>query len=89
MNAFEAAEKNGRAADLQEKLEDLFNSQNKNSGNGSHLFLRPSCALRLPFDLTSCSHRPMAGSPHYLHNGRGPAGPWLQGRSEAHNSVIY
>jgi ubiquinone/menaquinone biosynthesis C-methylase UbiE len=29
MNAFEAAEKNGRAADLQEELEDLFNSQNK------------------------------------------------------------
>jgi len=29
MNAFEAAEKNGRAAELQEELEDLFNSQNK------------------------------------------------------------
>lgn len=29
MNAFEAAEKNGRAADLQEELEALFNSQNK------------------------------------------------------------
>lgn len=29
MNAFEAAEKNGRAADLQRELEDLFNSQNK------------------------------------------------------------
>jgi hypothetical protein len=29
MNAFEAAEKNGRAADLQKELEDLFNSQNK------------------------------------------------------------
>lgn len=29
MNAFEAAEKNGRAADLQQELEDLFNSQNK------------------------------------------------------------
>jgi ubiquinone/menaquinone biosynthesis C-methylase UbiE len=29
MNAFEAAEKNGRAGDLQEELEDLFNSQNK------------------------------------------------------------
>ena len=31
MNAFEAAEKNGRAADLQKELEDLFNSQNKSS----------------------------------------------------------
>jgi SAM-dependent methyltransferase len=29
MNAFEAAEKNGRAADLQKELETLFNSQNK------------------------------------------------------------
>ena len=29
MNAFEAAEKNGRAADLQKELEELFSSQNK------------------------------------------------------------
>jgi SAM-dependent methyltransferase len=29
MNAFEAAEKNGRAADLQNELEDLFASQNR------------------------------------------------------------
>jgi len=29
MNAFEAAEKNGRAVDLQKELEGLFNSQNK------------------------------------------------------------
>jgi hypothetical protein len=29
MNAFEAAEKNGRAGDLQKELEALFNSQNK------------------------------------------------------------
>ena len=28
MNAFEAAEKNGRAADLQHELEDLFNRHN-------------------------------------------------------------
>jgi ubiquinone/menaquinone biosynthesis C-methylase UbiE len=31
MNAFEAAEKNGRAADLQKELENLFNAQNKSS----------------------------------------------------------
>jgi ubiquinone/menaquinone biosynthesis C-methylase UbiE len=31
MNAFEAAEKDGRAADLQRELEELFNSQNKSS----------------------------------------------------------
>jgi hypothetical protein len=29
MNAFEAAEKNGKAGDLQKELEALFNSQNK------------------------------------------------------------
>jgi ubiquinone/menaquinone biosynthesis C-methylase UbiE len=29
MNAFEAAEKNGKASELQKELEDLFNSQNK------------------------------------------------------------
>jgi SAM-dependent methyltransferase len=29
MNAFEAAERNGRAGDLQQELEDLFNSQNR------------------------------------------------------------
>jgi hypothetical protein len=28
MNAFDAAEKNGRAADLQRELEELFTSQN-------------------------------------------------------------
>jgi ubiquinone/menaquinone biosynthesis C-methylase UbiE len=31
MNAFEAAEKNGRAADLQKELETLFNAQNNSS----------------------------------------------------------
>lgn len=35
MNAFEAAEKNGKAEDLQRELEDLFNSQNKSNDNGS------------------------------------------------------
>jgi len=33
MNAFEAAEKNGKAADLQGELEELFNSQNKSGSN--------------------------------------------------------
>jgi hypothetical protein len=32
MNAFDAAEKNGRAADLQKELEALFNSHNKSAG---------------------------------------------------------
>ena len=31
MNAFEAAEKNGKGEELQEKLEELFNSQNKST----------------------------------------------------------
>jgi len=31
MNAFEAAEKNGKAADLQRELEELFNSQNQSA----------------------------------------------------------
>lgn len=33
MNAFEAAEKNGKAVELQEKLEELFNSQNEGEPN--------------------------------------------------------
>ncbi|MEO6001035.1 MAG: class I SAM-dependent methyltransferase [Chitinophagaceae bacterium] len=35
MNAFEAAEKNGKATKLQEELEVLFNSQNKRSDNNT------------------------------------------------------
>ncbi len=31
MNAFEAAEKNGKASDLQQELETLFNNQNKST----------------------------------------------------------
>jgi hypothetical protein len=33
MNAFEAAEKNGRANHLQQELEELFTRQNKSSRN--------------------------------------------------------
>ena len=33
MNAFEAAEKNGKATELQQELENLFNSQNKSGSN--------------------------------------------------------
>ena len=35
MNAFEAAEKNGRAADLLRELENLFNSQNKSASKNT------------------------------------------------------
>jgi ubiquinone/menaquinone biosynthesis C-methylase UbiE len=47
MNAFEAAEKNGRAAELQKQLEDLFNSQNKSKDATSipATFLRVTVAL--------------------------------------------
>jgi len=49
MNAFEAAEKNGRAADLQQELGDLFNSQNKsprkNATSIPATFLRVTVAL--------------------------------------------
>ena len=46
MNAFDAAEKNGRASDLQKELEDLFNSQNK-SPNESRTSI-PATFLRVP-----------------------------------------
>jgi hypothetical protein len=47
MNAFEAAEKNGRAAELQKELEDLFNSQNKSKDATSipATFLRVTVAV--------------------------------------------
>jgi ubiquinone/menaquinone biosynthesis C-methylase UbiE len=47
MNAFEAAEKNGRAAKLQKELEQLFNSQNKGQDATSipATFLRVTVAL--------------------------------------------
>jgi hypothetical protein len=38
MNAFEAAEKNGKGADLRDELEALFNSQNK-SRNSNATFI--------------------------------------------------
>ncbi len=47
MNAFEAAEKKGRAAELQKELEELFNSQNK-SQDGTSIpatFLRVTVAV--------------------------------------------
>jgi hypothetical protein len=49
MNAFEAAEKSGRADNLQKELEALFNSQNKSpSKNAPSIpatFLRVTVAL--------------------------------------------
>jgi hypothetical protein len=35
MNAFEAAEKNGKALDLQHELEELFTSQNQSKDNST------------------------------------------------------
>jgi hypothetical protein len=49
MSAFEAAEKNGRAAELQKELEELFNSQNKSPSKNATsipaIFLRVTVAL--------------------------------------------
>jgi ubiquinone/menaquinone biosynthesis C-methylase UbiE len=45
MNAFEAAEKNGRASDLQRELETLFESQNKSSSKDTTLI--PATYLRV------------------------------------------
>src|SRR5712664_2857937 len=47
MNAFEAAEKQGRAAELQKQLEELFNSQNKSQQATSipATFLRVTVAI--------------------------------------------
>ena len=47
MNAFEAAEKNGRGADLQKELEELFNRHNKGTGRTSipATFLRVTVAV--------------------------------------------
>jgi SAM-dependent methyltransferase len=45
MNAFEAAEKNGRAADLQKELEVLFDSQNKSGSK--HATSIPATFLRV------------------------------------------
>jgi len=43
MNAFEAAEKNGRAGELQKELEALFNSQNKSKDAGLPIEPIASC----------------------------------------------
>ena len=48
MNAFEAAEKKGRVAELQKELEVLFNSRNTTSGHGTSIpatFLRVTVSL--------------------------------------------
>src|SRR5438445_4481435 len=49
MNAFEAAEKNGRAADIQREMEELFASQNKSASKDASsipaTFLRVTVAL--------------------------------------------
>ena len=50
MNAFDAAEKSGRAADLQKELEDLFDRQNKARARMPRPFPPPSCASWLLSD---------------------------------------
>jgi ubiquinone/menaquinone biosynthesis C-methylase UbiE len=48
MNAFDAAEKNGRAADLEKELEDLFTSQNKSSHGSTSI---PATFLRVTVEV--------------------------------------
>ena len=48
MNAFAAAEKNGRAADLQKELEDLFTSQNRGANGGTSI---PATFLRVTVEI--------------------------------------
>jgi SAM-dependent methyltransferase len=50
MNAFEAAEKNGRAADLQKELEELFNCQNQCPRKDARPSPQPFCASLLRFE---------------------------------------
>jgi len=45
MNAFEAAEKNGKASDLQRELENLFNQENKSGASGTTFI--PASFLRV------------------------------------------
>jgi SAM-dependent methyltransferase len=45
MNAFEAAERNGRSAELKKELDDLFNSQNKSTAAGATVI--PATYLRI------------------------------------------
>jgi ubiquinone/menaquinone biosynthesis C-methylase UbiE len=49
MNAFEAAEKNGKAEDLQNELEELFNSQN--TSTTANLTTIPATFLRITVDV--------------------------------------
>ena len=50
MNAFEAAEKNGRAGELQKELEALFGSQNKSSSKDATSI--PATFLRVTVSLS-------------------------------------
>jgi hypothetical protein len=49
MNAFDAAEKNGRAAELQKELEKLFETQNQSTMNGRTSI--PATYLRVTVNL--------------------------------------
>ena len=49
MNAFDAAEKNGRAADLQKELDELFTRQNQSQNQGTTSI--PATFLRVTVEL--------------------------------------
>ena len=48
MNAFDAAEKNGRAAELQKELETLFTSQNQSPNDSTSI---PATFLRVTVEV--------------------------------------
>ena len=64
MSAFEAAEKNGRAGDLQKELEVLFNSQNKSTSKDATSI--PATFLRVTVALKPARGRPQFTFSHDL-----------------------
>jgi hypothetical protein len=83
MNAFDAAEKNGKAGDLQKELEVLFNNQNKSPGTNTTsipaTFLRVTVGVhnRRLCDCSSLTLRNICPSPirasGYRRKSRSPA----------------
>jgi hypothetical protein len=69
MNAFAAAEQNGKAADLQKELEDLFERQNRSEVNGATsipaTFLEVTVAVRAPGPSTRSSRMAAATASRY------------------------
>jgi len=59
MNAFEAAEQNGRAADLQKELKICSTAKTEARVRMLHAFRQPSCVLRSHFEKVAHRGGPM------------------------------